>query len=595
MVKSISSPISNSVSPNNPSSIFKTEEGVFLGTVVYASPEQIRGEKIDFRSDLFSLGIIMYEWETGKRPFDAFTIEDTLHNIIHARYKKLNPLSHITNFGADEIIHKCLQQDPSDRFPSYHEFLLAIEEVAVGTPCFTTNQISFRKYSNLETPKPIPQRIKDGDITNIISPDGKHVLIEEANLNEHLSIASELMVLGEYGKAYFTLSQFIPEHRLISKFPEISSHQNYIINISYCIRKLGRIEEAIDTIRIIEHARFLPAAYYVNLSEFYLALEKYEECLRVSKRGLLDYSSDGDLLGNATLALTCLERFDEAIVYANQRIHLDPNIHSFYEYGLLCRKWGDALKENQFPQAIKLYKSALLYLRKCEGLNPNYIAAKFELGITLFKLKRYKESMDVFHSLPPSELSLYWLAKNSLWGISADLCLDYARKGLSIIPNSTLLSRVYSECMVDDFVMGKVTENGEHYIEDFSWDFFSKIINNTQLQIDSDLRYYGKLLYWSGEYEQSIKFFQWAKRIYPQEWTYNFHSAYYLLYLGRPLEALQEAIKANTKAPWRETTYKLLSICHKALGNKTEEETYMHAYLQKKVEKENLYASCKSL
>ena len=102
-----------------------------------------------------------------------------------------------------------------------------------------------------------------------------------------------------------------------------------------------------------------------------------------------------------------------------------------------------------------------------------------------------------------------------------------------------------------------------------------------------------KLLYWAGQYEQSIQFFQWAERIYPQEWTYNYHAAYYLLYLGRTSEALQEAIKANTKAPWRETTYKLLSICHKTLGHKSEEDLYLHKYEQKKAEKDNLYATCK--
>lgn len=85
LVKTISKTSHNSDSNAcHPSTLYKTEEGAFLGTVVYASPEQLRGEEnIDFRSDIFSLGIIMYEWETGSRPFDALTIEDTINNIIH--------------------------------------------------------------------------------------------------------------------------------------------------------------------------------------------------------------------------------------------------------------------------------------------------------------------------------------------------------------------------------------------------------------------------------------------------------------------------------------------------------------------------------
>lgn len=580
----------------SPSSFYKTEAGVFMGTVVYASPEQLRGERdIDFRSDLFSLGIIMYEWETGLRPFDAITIEDTINNIIHVRYKKLEPISHISNFGVEDIIHKCLEQNPNNRFSSYKEFLFAIEQVAVGTPCFTTNQTAFREYSNLENPKLLSQRIKGGEIDGNIAKNGKHILVEESSFIEQITIASELMDLGEYENAHSIFSKYIPEPKLIAKFPEMPFHQLYTINYAICLRKLGKTEEAIETIKIIEHAKSLPATYYVNLSEFYLAVGEYENCFKTSKTGLSKYPKDGDLLGNTALALICLGNFQEAIVYANQRIQHDPNIHSYYEYGILCRKWGDSLKETDFPQAIKLYKSALLYFRKCQSVNPNYNAAKFELGIVLFKVRRYKEAIDIFNSVPHSEDSIFWLAKNSLWGISADLCLDFARKGLKQFPDSILLGRVYSECMVDEFVIGKVNEKGEHFIEDFSWDFFSKMVHNTRNRVDSDLRYYGKLLYWSGKYEQSITFFQWAERIYPQEWTYNFHSAYYLLYLGRPMEALQEAIKANTKAPWRETTYKLLSVCHKALGNVSEEEQYMQEYLHKQAEKEDLYAICKSI
>lgn len=581
---------------SHPSSLFTTEEGVFLGTVVYASPEQLRGEKyIDFRSDLFSLGIIMYEWETGVRPFDAITLEDTIHNIIHVRYKKLNHISQTSNFGVENIIHKCLEQSPCDRFSSYKEFLKALEKIAAGTPCFTTNQLSFRGYSDLENPKSIRQMINDNEIVGFISKNGKGVIANTTDLHDQIDIATALVDFGDYEKAYSIFISNFPTPDLINMFPELPLHQRFIINFSYCLRKLGRIEEAINTIQLISHAKFLPPTYYVNLSEFYLADLKYEECAKISKVGLSEYPEDGSLLGNITLALSCMEKFQEAIIYANRRIKHDPNLHAYYEYGLLCRKWGDALKETDFPQAIKLYRTSLLYIRKCESINPNFEAAKCELGIVLFKLKRYKDSIEIFHTLPPSEISIFWLAKNSLWGISPDICLEFVRKGLEQLPDSILLGRVYSECMVDEYVMGKVNEKGEHFIEDFSWDFFSKRVNDTHNRLESDLRYYGKLLYWSGEYDQSIKFFQWAEKIYPKEWTYNFHSAYYLLYLGRPLEALQEAIKANTKAPWRETTYKLLSICYKTLGNESAEELNMQEYLHIKSEKESLYANCKSI
>ena len=95
-----------------------TSAGVVLGTVAYMSPEQARGETVDFRSDQFSLGIVLYEMLTGKRPFGGASAAETLAAIIREEPEPLTKLDPKLPALVGWIVQRCLSKDPEERYSS---------------------------------------------------------------------------------------------------------------------------------------------------------------------------------------------------------------------------------------------------------------------------------------------------------------------------------------------------------------------------------------------------------------------------------------------------------------------------------------------
>jgi len=95
-----------------------TRAGMVMGTVAYMSPEQARGKSIDFRSDIFSLGVTLYEMVAGRLPFSGDSPLDTMHAIAFEETRPVTALRPNMPPELQRIISRCLRKKPEDRYPS---------------------------------------------------------------------------------------------------------------------------------------------------------------------------------------------------------------------------------------------------------------------------------------------------------------------------------------------------------------------------------------------------------------------------------------------------------------------------------------------
>jgi len=109
-----------------------TEAGVVMGTLGYMSPEQVRGQKTDARTDIFSFGAVLYEMLTAKRAFTGASAVETMHAILQSDPPELPGATLHGSPALGRIIARCLQKDPADRFHSAHDLGLALESIAGG-------------------------------------------------------------------------------------------------------------------------------------------------------------------------------------------------------------------------------------------------------------------------------------------------------------------------------------------------------------------------------------------------------------------------------------------------------------------------------
>ena len=159
-------------------SVQVTKTGSMVGTADYMSPEQIRGENLDPRSDIFSLGVVLYEMITGRLPFLAEHESAILYRILHEEPAPVTSLRTNVPAGLEGIVKKAMQKDRQHRYERIDDLLLDLKSVirdteaerAEGRPSFSgdTYRIAVLPFANI-SPDPQDEYFADGMTEELIS------------------------------------------------------------------------------------------------------------------------------------------------------------------------------------------------------------------------------------------------------------------------------------------------------------------------------------------------------------------------------------------------------------------------------------------
>lgn len=434
-----------------------TKTAAILGTVAYMSPEQIKGEEVDHRTDIWSFGTVLYEILTGKCPFEGEHQQTFFYSVLNK-----NPISLIKHRKdipekLDKIIKKCLEKDPKNRYADTKAVLTDLNSVFDKSisESITKPSIAVLPFVNMSA-DPENEYFSDGLAEDLINALTKildlHVMArtssfafkgEKKNIRE---IGQELNVdnllegsvrkVGDRVRITAQLVKVENGYHLWSEQYDRKLEDVFAIQDEITERIMDKLKVTFDlketrsqvmsSIKMEAYDLYLKGRYYLNKLSIDKAVGYYKQAIEKDPDYALAYSAVAEaftMLSTGFDILPSKDAMPTARENAKKALKLDPNLAEAYvSLGLIALSydWDREAAKKYFQKAIELNPNSLsahqwiefywsymeanfdesfVHLKKAQELDPLNLMIKIRLGFISLLRRDYDRAIEQFKAI----------------------------------------------------------------------------------------------------------------------------------------------------------------------------------------------------
>jgi serine/threonine protein kinase/cytochrome c-type biogenesis protein CcmH/NrfG len=320
-------------------------EGRVLGTVPYMAPEQVRGEATDARSDLFSLGIILYELATGRRPFSGDSNAETTSAILRDAPEPLNRIRADLPQDLDRIVSRCLEKNPRERYQTALDLCNELRRL--------------RRASEGRPPAESPRSLASIAVLPFVnmSRDPENEYFSDGLAEELLNVLSKIRGLRVAARS--SAFTFRGQSATVA---EVGKALSVAVVLEGSVRKVGnRVRIAVQLVSVADGYHLWAESYDRTLDDIFAVQDDIaQSVVKALRATLLGEEVDSDASGAAKAE----------VAQAARGRGVNPEAHRIYLQG---RYFVDRFTREDVLRGIE-------YLQKAIEIDPGHALAWAELS-----------------------------------------------------------------------------------------------------------------------------------------------------------------------------------------------------------------------
>jgi serine/threonine protein kinase/Tfp pilus assembly protein PilF len=526
--------------------------GEAFGTAPYMAPEQLLGDDVDARTDLFAFGIVMFEMLAGHRPFAGRNFFETANTIANAPAPSLAGIRHEVPRELQAIVERCLEKAPDARFQAAIEVANALRAL----------RRTLERGATLPAPQ-APEAIASIAVLPFVnrsaSQDDEY--FSDGLADELLGLLAKINGLRVSARAssFFFRGQNVPLN-------EIGRALNVATVLDGSVRRSGnRVRISVQLVKVADGYHLWSETYDRTLDDIFAVQDDIARCVVKELRAtLLGETADSEASDRARAEVSRAARGRAT----------DPEAHRLF---LLARHFMDQLNHEATAKAIS-------YLKQAVARDPNFAHAWTELSLAYVRQagiaiidpaegralarQAVERAIEMEPSLSDAHVQMAWISIFHDWDWKAGE--RSVAKALALAPGSAPAIRLSGVLL---YIHGRREEAVVKYRAALEHDPLSAAAYHSL----------GLVLYGMGDLVGAEDAFRKALELAPQRITTHVQLAFVILDQGRPEEALAEA-RREGEPSLRNVA---LAIVEGALNHPAESD----AALKELIDKYALYAS----